>query len=453
MGPVREPNVSIWSVALVAVALAVLGGFAQAHPQDGPHADLRAAIEPDGVRWSVGVNVAFLDAVLGAQREAPDRFSPGEREALKAAFERFLLEQVRVSIDGQTPQPRLENVRLDLDPDPQMVVLYPRMGMRALMRCSAVVVFDAEGMPEHVELTWPAYPVDRLAQELEPGAEVKMVLEGQVRAEGVVQLVRFSEADPTVEWSAGGIAARFLPTPSVPELRGGAQVGSLTLGLAGVTLVCGLWLLAALVRGAGRALPIVGLVLSATIGYAARGVAPIDAPWGGEPELPDAAFCEQVFRPLHLNMYRSFDYTDESDVYDALAGSVEGPLLEELYSQIYASLVQAEQGGMLGIITGIEPMELTIDGIRVAPVNGQEVIVFTATHRWRVDGTVYHWGHSHTRTIEYLARYEVAGLDEGWRFIDHEVLEQTRLDPGAGSGEGAPPDIEAILESLGTDDL
>lgn len=427
------------------------GGFARAHPQDGPHADLRAAIEPDGVRWSIGVNLAFLDDVLGVHREALDRFSEGEREALRARFERFLLEDVRVSIDGEAALPRLENVRLDLDPDPQMVVLYPKMGMRALMRCSAVVVFDADAMPEDVDLTWPGYPIDQLAAEIEPENEVRMVLEGQVRAEGVVEMVRFSDADPTAHWSAGGIAARFLPTPSVPELASGSRVGSVSLGMAGVTLIGVVWLIAALVRGKGRALPLVVLVVSAGTGYAARGVAPIKAPWGGTSvELPGDEFCGQVFRPLHLNMYRSFDYTDESDVYDALAGSVEGPLLEALYAQIYGSLVQAEQGGMLGIITGVEPMELTIESVGLADRDGEQVIVFEALHRWRVDGTVYHWGHSHTRTIEYLARYEVAGLDEGWRFVGHEVLEQTRLDPGE---EEPPTDVESILESLGTDDI
>eukprot|EP00913_Durusdinium_trenchii_P006335 g5947.t1 len=360
-----------------------------------------------------------------------DSLSPAEARALRAMFESYLLGQVRVTIDGEAAAPRLENVQLNLTPDPQLVVLYPKMGMRALMRCSAVIVYESDAMPEHVELTWPGYPVDQLAAEIEPGSEVRMVLEGQVRAEGVVELVRYSEADPTVEWSAGGIAARFLPTPAAPDAVGGARVGSVSLGLAGVTLLCGVWLVVSLVRAKGRALPLVALVVSAGAGYAARGVAPIDAPWGGGGvELPGREFCERVFRPLHLNMYRSFDYTDESDVYDALAGSVEGPLLEALYTQIYASLVQGEQGGMLGIITGIEPMELAIDDIRLGAVDGADAIVFSATHRWRVEGTVYHWGHSHTRTIEYLARYEVAGLDQGWRFVGHEVLEQTRLDPG-----------------------
>lgn len=439
---------------LLALILLLPGALARAHPQDGPHADLRAAIEPDGVRWSVGVNVAFLDEVLGVHREALDRVEPGEAERLREKFEAYLREQVRVTIDGRAVEPSLENVRLDLTPDAAMVVLYPRMGMRALMRCSAVIVYPSDSPPEHVELTWPGYPVDQLAAELEPENEVRMVLEGQVRAEGVVELVRFSEADPTVEWSAGGIASRFLQVPPVPESEGApVRVSVVSLVMAGVSGLCVLWLGAAQARGQGRAPAVVALGVSVGLGLAAMGVTRVDAPWlGRAPARIDREQLERVFRVLHQNMYRSFDYTDESDVYDALAGSVEGPLLEELYTQIYGSLVQAEQGGMLGIITGIEPLELAIDNIGRRPVNGEDVLVFEATHRWRVDGTVYHWGHSHTRTIEYLARYEVAGLDKGWRFTGHEVLEQTRLDPGGQEGAD-PDDIKAIIESLGGDDI
>jgi len=448
---VRDLTRTTWLAPLLALTLGLVTGGALAHPQDGPHADLRAAIEPDGVRWSVGVNVAFLDEVLGVEREALDAIAPSEAEALRENLIRYLLDEVRVSIDGAPVQAHVEELRLDIEPDPGMVVLYPKMGMRALMRASAVLVYEAQSPPESVDLTWPGYPQDMLAAEIEPGSNVRMVLEGHVRAEGVVELVRFSDADPTVEWSAGGIASRFLLTPAVPESRRRAKIGAVSLGLGGVALLSAVWLLVSVFRAKGRVLALTALVLSAGIGFGVRGVAPIDAPWSsGSLSLPSTDECQAVFRPLHRNMYRSFDYTDESDVYDALAGSVEGPLLEELYAQIYASLVQGEQGGMLGIITGIEPMALEIESIGIAGRDGGDVVVFDALHRWRVDGTVYHWGHSHTRTIEYLARYEAAGLSEGWRFTGHEVLEQTRLDPG---GEQAPADLESLLESLGGDDI
>ena len=56
---------------------------------------------------------------------------------------------------------------------------------------------------------------------------------------------------------------------------------------------------------------------------------------------------------------------------------------------------------------------------------------FDVRHRWQVAGTVYHWGHAHTRVIEYDAEYVVTALEEGWRLTGQKMLEQWRIDPGA----------------------
>ena len=70
---------------------------------------------------------------------------------------------------------------------------------------------------------------------------------------------------------------------------------------------------------------------------------------------------------------------------------------------------------------------------------------FSVVMRWQVAGAVFHWGHSHHRTNEYQARYNVLATDTGWRIADSQILEQLRVDaepisPGAGpawtSGEG-----------------
>ncbi len=61
------------------------------------------------------------------------------------------------------------------------------------------------------------------------------------------------------------------------------------------------------------------------------------------------------------------------------------------------------------------------------------------TARWRVKGAVFHWGHSHTRTNEYRARYTVRGTEHGWRISASQVLEQQRI-------ESAPIDAEEFEE-------
>jgi hypothetical protein len=73
----------------------------------------------------------------------------------------------------------------------------------------------------------------------------------------------------------------------------------------------------------------------------------VPAPFGNKAELPDAAQARAVFEPLHANIYRAFDYSKEGDIYDALARSVEGEYLEQLYRQVYESLVMRDEGGAM----------------------------------------------------------------------------------------------------------
>src|SRR5690606_14532992 len=141
-----------------------------------------------------------------------------------------------------------------------------------------------------------------------------------------------------------------------------------------------------------------------------------------------------AFRPLHTNIYRAFDYNEEGDIYDALARSVDGPLLDELYNQIYRGLVmQLEDGAAVSRVQNVEPVESELRAV----VAADGAASFRLSHRWRVTGAVYHWGHSHTRTNEYLAEYTVAATADGWRITASRPLEQFRVDSAPGAGQEA----------------
>jgi len=143
-------------------------------------------------------------------------------------------------------------------------------------------------------------------------------------------------------------------------------------------------------------------------------------------DLPSDAEAVSVFEPLHENIYRAFDYTDESDVYDALAESVDGPLLERLYDEVYRSLVLQEAGGAVSRVASVRHLDLAVEEIGVVGERALPGFVVDAT--WQVDGAVYHWGHAHTRTNEYRARYTVHAAEQGWRIAASEVLAQRRVD-------------------------
>ncbi len=414
-----------------ALALAALPTHATdegaAHPQDGPHAELRLTVTDEGLRLGVGLNLAFIDQVVPMVRESQAAVVGAEREALKQSVLDWLKSEVVVEIDGERIEPSFEGTSLFADPDPAMSAIYPTYGPRALIRVVTTMVLEAPS-PGSLSVTWPAYPKDTLNAAME-GLAVEetptLFLEAQFRAGGApIRIIRFSEAEPTFSWSASEEAdsAFVLPAPpmaSVPEGRGKfgpMRIASIGLALVGVVLV-----LIRKVRVAGAACVLAGLVGALALGGVAN---------EQQPAAMEAAEAERVFGLLHERTYRAFDYTAESEIYDVLAEAVAGPLLEETYTELYSMLLQAEEEGLVGVVTGVEPIETTVTLDLADPP------AFDVRARWRVDGTVYHWGHTHTRTHEYEAAYRVAPVDGAWKIVSRRILSQFRIgSPGEFPGE------------------
>jgi hypothetical protein len=401
------------------------------HPQDGPHADLRVSVDAEGVTFQIGLNLAFIDEAVSFPREALEEVAEVEMRAMEAALRAFVASEVVVRVDGEVIQPAIDRYDFFSDPEPWMLGAFPRYGARALMR-AALVVRYASPDPQVVEVTWPTYPRDRVAAELEgatgpDGLPPFMVLECLVQSsDGTVKIMPFSKPRPTIEWHADESGdSRYAAVPPTPEASEPMRVSLLGLVLlaAGVpaALVC--------MKQKGTATGVVMLFVALVAGASAALVLPavrVAVPGtGGDLELPDEQRVASIFEPLHANLYRAFDHGSEEEVYDALERSVSGPLLKDLYTQVYNSLVDAEQGGMLGIVTGVEPEKLTVESIAVGEDGRARIDV---VHRWQVEGTVYHWGHSHTRVHEYEALYTLAGLEQGWRIVGQQMRQQRRID-------------------------
>ena len=433
---------------IIIAILIVLGACgrcfgASLHPQDGPHADLRVVIEDGLVRYSIGVNLAFLDEAVPVHREALGEISDQESERLLEAYRRLLTEQASCVINGERVEPEFERLELFREPDPGMVVLFPKMGTRALIRAAAVMRFDAPATAESVEVTWPVYPIDQLAEQMEAtsGARPRMYFEAVMTAGGKSIPARFTQAEPTIRWSRSESnainALSDLPAPRTDGVRGGVPV--VLAVSAGVSVL--LLVLAATARNTpARAGGVVAAlaVIAAGIALGDR----LGGRIGGEVVAlvsePDA---EQVFLAIHESLYRAFDYTSESDIYDRLDAAIDGELLGELYEQIRLSLLQAEEEMKLGVVTGLEPMRTEIGAIDASdrdPVG----LGFDVSHRWRVDGTVYHWGHSHTRAHVYDADYRVEFTEDGWRMTEHRLRSQQRIDPDTGSEYSGADSVE-----------
>ncbi len=443
-----------WLAILIHVTLGgqLLAG--SLHPQDGPHADLRVAIEDRLVRLSVGVNLAFLDEVAPVPREALGELSAAEADLVLGAFRRMLREEASCTINGERIEPEFERLEIFTDPDPGMIAVFPKMGTRALIRATGVVRYDAAALIETAGVTWPAYPFDQLAEQMEHagGVRPRMYFEAVLTAGGKSSAARFTHAEPTVRWARSDSSAadplRRLPEPFSRAAPGGLPIGFVAFGGMAI-LVIGV---TATRRSTGAR--VVGLAAALTLG--GLGVALRDAgTWrvGDDPtpivDEPDAA---RIFLAMHESLYRAFDYTAESDIYDRLEMALHGDLLGRLYEQIRLSLLQAEEEMKLGVVTGLVPIDTTIRAVDIAapdPVG----LGFDVTHRWRVDGTVYHWGHSHTRAHVYEAEYRVSYTENGWRITEHRLLSQRRIDPETGADATDADPGQRVLDQLGRPDI
>lgn len=132
---------------------------------------------------------------------------------------------------------------------------------------------------------------------------------------------------------------------------------------------------------------------------------------------PDDA--ARIATPLLRNIYRSFDYQTESQVYDSLSRSVDGEMLRKLYLDTMQALTL---DGREGTRVKVSDVDVQID--KVTP--GKD-LTFTVEGQWTAMGTVGHWGHTHTRVNRYNAKVTIHPVGQEWKISNIEVQELRRI--------------------------
>jgi len=420
------------------------------HPQDGPHCEVVVRIREQGVEVRLSPNLVFLDAVLDFPREEPGAIAPSEVWALRdLLIARFATpgEFALVSIDGESPAPKVGEILVN-EPDPDLLGLFPNCGMRGLRKIAVTLDYPTEGLPSEVALRWRDFPPNSLSLFEEPPPLAIVV---ELLTPGRRALVDLTISEPEFIWhapppdevDAAALAAPAAPPP--PELRTLAVV-PVAAGALGVLLAA-----ASLRRGGGRGMvgAVLALAACGSVAFLLRDAGRIVIGREESP-LPTPEQAVAIFAPLQRDLYRAFDFDSEEEVYDALARSVDGPLLPRLYRTVRRSLVMEEEGGAVGRVIEVRPLEVAIESVglvepprdpaavAVADASSRERVGFTVRCRWQVDGAVYHWGHGHFRTNEYDGRFLVVATDRGWRIAGDELLSQRRVDEPPPEAPGLP---------------
>jgi hypothetical protein len=279
------------------------------------------------------------------------------------------------------------------------------------------VAYGCKGRAKHVGMVWRRFD-NTLGWSVAP-------IDTEIDAFGITDYVIFSEREPEFTWHA----------PVIPE---GAReaidkapllvMASMTLPLVSTVIVVLLvlalpvLLLKRVRRRVVACVAAAGVVLAGAL----FAVAPIEIelPWEAGYAMPDEAQAAYVFEQLHRNIYRAFDYESEDDIYDTLARTVEGDLLDEVYAEVYESLILRDEGGVVCKVGSTQILESDVE-IPEDP----ELRQFQVECRWRVKGTVSHLNHRHVRMNEYHARYVVTWRNGGWKISGVEILTQERVNP------------------------
>ncbi|NNK94364.1 MAG: hypothetical protein HKP41_08440, partial [Desulfobacterales bacterium] len=131
---------------------------------------------------------------------------------------------------------------------------------------------------------------------------------------------------------------------------------------------------------------------------------------------------------LLKNVYRAFDFHEEAEVYDKLAISVSGDLLTEVYLQSRKSMIIEQAGGAHAKVTQVDVQETEVKESK------KQKGALDVRTKWTAVGSVGHWGHIHTRQNVYDANLTLAVVENSWKIIGIELLEEKRIDPYTKSG-------------------
>jgi len=361
-------------------------------------------IEPFEVRKEIIVRPKDLQRWVDLGLEGRKTIPVAIQGDLKLKVAEFLAQRQPVTIDGKSAAYNLDRVNfLERTLTSSRVIDPPEeLGINSAV-IGVIFVYPTKGLPDKVVMEWDMW--DERIQ--------------QVSAAAVDQAGAFpQQLDP--DWSKL-VWENFLTNPEIPSLAVlTTPPPALLLWLGGRRPM--LWLGAAILalvsvgamRGSGT-----NRGLAATTASLGILVAVLAIYVQQETRIDQQRVAPLVGDLLH-NIYRAFDYRDESDIYDVLNRSVEGELLGDIYLETQRSLVLANQGGARAKVKTVELGDLNPRALADRPG-------FSATTTWTVRGSVGHWGHVHQRSNRYRGELVIEPIDGKWKLTGMELLEEERL--------------------------
>ena len=358
-------------------------------------------MEPFEVRKEIVLRPIDLQHWLDLGLEDRDTIPVDVQDELKAKIVEFLMDKNPVTIDGRSVSPRLDRINFITRTLTGTGVIDPPREMDALSATLGIIFsYPVPTIPQQVSMEWELWNerIQRIpTAATDPAGPLPYFL---------------SPDDNVLRWQ------NFLKFDPMPKLRAVADPPSFSARWLGrapwIGAVAGAALLPMVLwrRRAGASITVPVAAAAVLLTGGALGFVIIPA------QDADQAQTEVLSALLH-NLYRAFDYRDESDVYDVLDQSVTGDLLRSTYLETKRGLVLASQGGALVKVDTVDLVNAAFE-----PRDGDG---FAALATWTVTGSVGHWGHVHKRSNRYQAQLDIAPVDGVWKIVGLELLQEERI--------------------------
>ena len=359
------------------------------------------------VRQEVLIPLASLSTFIDIDSKDERFLEVDEQTALKPKIETLFLNANPVQVGGWTVKPNFDRIDFyGLDLRDFAMQSERRKVSMANGRVGVIMSYKVDGSPRNVSFTWDMFnsvvrSVDAIVFALD---DVK-----RTQFSKFIENNTYEWAKPDMEASEpiGTVAAEY----DLPVWRNFPWLSLLLIIGAAVAMLMAKFGTAS---GEDRHKQYIwagGLTTAAVLLFPLVSFN-LYMPWQ-KPMRIDGERADSVFATLHGNLFRAFDYVEESEVYDGLAKSIDGPLLSDLYLQLNDSLRIKEQGGAVSTITSVNLLEGELRENEGYFPDTKPGFVYRC--KWNLVGTIEHWGHIHERTNVYDATFDVQAINNEWK--------------------------------------
>lgn len=374
-------------------------------------------IEPYEVRHETMVRVKDMTAWMDLGLRGDEFIEVDEIEPLKKRIGQFFLEHSKVLIDGRELRPILDRTSfVKYTMTRTFFIEQPeRMPLNTAM-LGVIITYLTEGIPQQVTVDWDLFS-DRIQKIPTNAVDPAGPFPSYV-----------TPGDNVLTWT------NFLKNyqmPTVAKVTVDESLTRLNIPVASVLCLLALLPVALQIRKRRQDKRPMGLLLGLAVFLIAGSVflfpylkVSVARPSVIAPKMKNKE-AVSVLHSLLKNIYRSFDFREEEDVYDRLATSASGDLLADIYLQNRKSLVVTQAGGARARVKEVEILDVAVEHLDDRPLG----LLFYA--KWTAMGTVGHWGHIHTRKNQYEAKITVESVGGVWKITDLELIEEKRIDPYA----------------------